>query len=69
MNKSTPLSQLPSQNSGGSFINDQQKQMFSQAQAAIQSSTFPQNTSLENNVTNTDEDPMVQELLNHFNTK
>lgn len=70
MNKSTPLSQLPSNSSSaGNFINDQQRQMFTQAQAAIQTSTFPQNTSTTGDALPlTDDDPSVQEMLNHFNT-
>lgn len=66
MNKSTPISQLPNLNSQGSFINDQQRQMITQAQAAIQSSTLPQNTQLSSDIVN-DDDPTIQEVLSQFN--
>jgi hypothetical protein len=67
MNKSTPINQLPT-NSGnqGNFINDQQRQMITQAQQAIQTSTFPQNTQISADLAN-DDDPTIQEVLNQFN--
>ena len=65
MNKSTPLSQLPNA-SQNSFVNEQQKLMITQAQQAIQNSTFPQNTQLSQDITN-DDDPTIQEVLNQFN--
>ena len=63
MNKSTPISQLPNTQN---FVNDQQRSMVTQAQQAIQSSTFPQNTQLSPDITN-DDDPTIQEVLNQFN--
>ena len=66
MNKSTPLSQLPSTPSQGNFVNDQQRQMITQAQQAIQTSTFPQNTQISSDIVN-DDDPTIQEVLNQFN--
>lgn len=66
MNKSTPISQLPNINSQGSFINDQQRQMITQAQNAIQNSTLPQNTQLSSDIIN-DDDPTIQEVLSQFN--
>lgn len=66
MNKSTPLSQLPTNPSGqGNFVNDQQRQMITQAQQAIQNSTFPQNTQISPDLAN-DDDPTIQEVLNQF---
>jgi hypothetical protein len=67
MNKSTPLSQLPSTPSQGNFVNDQQRQMITQAQQAIQTSTFPQNTQISADIIN-DDDPTIQEVLNQFNS-
>lgn len=64
MNKSTPISQLP--NTSQNFVNDQQKLMITQAQQAIQNSTFPQNTQISADITN-DDDPTIQEVLNQFN--
>lgn len=66
MNKSTPIAQLPSMNQQGSFINDQQRQMITNAQAAIQQSTMPQNTQLSSDIIN-DDDPAIQEVLSQFN--
>ena len=66
MNKSTPISQLPNLNPQGNFINDQQRQMITQAQAAISQSTMPQNTQLSSDIIN-DDDPTIQEVLNQFN--
>jgi hypothetical protein len=63
MNKSTPISQLPNTQN---FVNDQQRSMVTQAQQAIQNSTFPQNTQLSPDITN-DDDPTIQEVLNQFN--
>lgn len=65
MNKSTPISQLPSQGSNGNFINEQQKQMFSQAQNAVQNMTLPQATQPSADVVNED-DTIIQEVLNSF---
>jgi hypothetical protein len=66
MNKSTPIAQLPALNQQGAFINDQQRQMITQAQAAIQQSTMPQNTQLSSDIIN-DDDPAIQEVLSQFN--
>jgi hypothetical protein len=67
MNKSTPINQLPANNGQqGNFINDQQRQMITQAQQAIQTSTFPQNTQISADLAN-DDDPTIQEVLNQFN--
>lgn len=66
MNKSTPIAQLPTMNQQGSFINDQQRQMITNAQAAIQQSTMPQNTQLSSDIIN-DDDPAIQEVLSQFN--
>lgn len=65
MNKSTPIAQLPVLNQQGSFINDQQRQMITNAQAAIQQSTMPQNTQLSSDIIN-DDDPAIQEVLSQF---
>jgi hypothetical protein len=67
MNKSTPLNQLPSAASSTSFINEQQKQIITNAQAAIQNMNLPQNTQASSDIMN-DEDPTIQELLNQINT-
>ena len=67
MNKSTPLSQLPNATTQNTFINDQQRNMITQAQAAINTTTFPQNTQTSSDISSNDDDPAVQELLNHFN--
>lgn len=65
MSKSTPISQLPNQGASGNFINDQQKQMFSQAQNAVQNMTLPQATQPVADVVNED-DNIIQEVLNSF---
>lgn len=66
MNKSTPLNQLPSATAQPSFINEQQKQMITNAQAAIQTMNLPQNTQTSADIIN-DDDPTIQELLNQIN--
>lgn len=66
MNKSTPISQLPSTLPQPSFVSDQQKQMITNAQAAIQTMNLPQNTQTSNDIVN-DDDPTIQELLNQLN--
>jgi hypothetical protein len=66
MNKSTPLNQLPANTElQGNFINEQQKHMITQAQAAIGNATFPQNTQISSDIMN-DDDPAIQEVLNQF---
>lgn len=69
MNKSTPINQLPSNlpNQQNAFVNDQQRQMITQAQAAIGNSTMPQNTQLPNEILNED-DAVIQDMLNNLNT-
>jgi hypothetical protein len=71
MNKSTPINQLPtnSNSNQGNFVNDQQRQMITQAQAAIQTSVLPQNTQISNDIINNEDDPTIEEVLNHFNTQ
>jgi hypothetical protein len=67
MNRSTPISQLPSsQNTQEPFINDQQRQIVSQAQQAAQDFPLPQNTQLNHEISN-DNDATVQEVLNQLN--
>lgn len=67
MNKSTPISQLPSQSSATqtAFINDQQRQMITQAQNAISNSTLPMNTQISNDVIQED-DAAIQDMLNNL---
>lgn len=67
MSKSTPINQLPSQmGNQNTFVNDQQRQMITQAQQAIGNSTMPQNTSLPNDILNED-DSVIQDMLNNLN--
>ena len=67
MNKSTPLSQLPSNlQNQNTFVNDQQKQMITNAQQAIQTVNLPQNTQVHQDMMN-DDDATIQEVLNHIN--
>jgi len=69
MNKSTPINQLPSQNSSPNiFVNDQQRQIITQAQQAINNSTMPQNTQLSNEIIN-DDDLAIQDMLNNLNSQ
>lgn len=75
MSKSTPLTQLPSQPMMPSpssapqqqFLNDQQKQMVTQAQQAQQTFTLPQNTQMSADVV-MDDDATIQEVLNELNS-
>lgn len=68
MNKSTPISQLPSaMQSQNTFVNDQQKQMIQNAQQAIQNINLPQNTQIQQDMIN-DDDATIQEVLNHINS-
>jgi hypothetical protein len=68
MNKSTPISQLPSvMQAQNTFVNDQQKQMITSAQQAIQNINLPQNTQIQQDITN-DDDATIQEVLNHINS-
>ena len=63
MNKSTPISQLPSQAAAqNTFVSEQQKQMITQAQNAVQNMTLPQNTQ-STDILN-DDDATIQEVLN-----
>lgn len=67
MNKSTPINQLPI--GGGanpSFVNEQQKQMITQAQQAIGSMNLPQNTQISDIAT--EDDATIQEVLNQINS-
>ena len=66
MNKSTPISQLPSQPGAQGFVNEQQKQLFNQAQTAVQNMTLPQNTQPSADIVH-DDDATIQEVLNSFN--
>lgn len=66
MSKSTPINQLPSQMvPQNTFVNDQQRQMITQAQQAISNSTMPQNTTLPNDILNED-DSVIQDMLNNL---
>lgn len=66
MNKSTPIHQLPVGNgSGPGFINEQQKQMITQAQQAIGNMNLPQNTQIADIAT--EDDATIQEVLNQIN--
>jgi hypothetical protein len=63
MNKSTPISQLPSAASlSNTFVNDQQKHMVAQAQNAVNTMVMPQSTQVTD--MNTDDDATIQEVLN-----
>jgi hypothetical protein len=70
MNKSTPLAQLPNNNTTSmqtqNFITDQQRQYISQAQNAISNSHMPQNTQISADIMN-DDDVIVQDILNQIN--
>lgn len=73
MSKSTPLNQLPSQpmiptaqTNQQQFLNEQQKQMVTQAQQAAQAFTLPQNTQMSTDII-TDDDATIQEVLNELN--
>lgn len=67
MSKSTPINQLPSQmGPQNTFVNDQQRQMITQAQQAIGNSQMPQNTTLPNDILNED-DSVIQDMLNNLN--
>lgn len=61
MNKSTPINQLPS------FVNDQQRQIVTNAQQAIGSINLPQNT--QNQPELGDDDVEIQEALNDVNAQ
>lgn len=66
MSKSTPINQLPSQmGPQNTFVNDQQRQMITQAQQAIGNSQMPQNTTLPNDILNED-DSVIQDMLNNL---
>lgn len=68
MNKSTPINQLPNQlPNQNTFVNDQQRQMITQAQQAINNSTMPQNTQLPSDML-TEDDSVIQDMLNNLNT-
>lgn len=66
MNKSTPISQLPSAAPHPTFVNEQQKQMITNAQNAIQNIGMPQNTQIPTDIAN-DDDTTIQEVLNQIN--
>lgn len=67
MNKSTPISQLPAsmQTGNGNFINEQQKQMITQAQQAISTMSMPQSS--HNLDIASEDDATIQEVLNQIN--
>lgn len=65
MNKSTPINQLPIAGQQNMFVNDQQRNMVTQAQQAIGNSTLPQNTQLPSEVINED-DAAIQDMLNNL---
>lgn len=68
MNKSTPLNQLPNnpmmQNT---FVNDQQRQIVTNAQQAIGNINMPQNTQVQPDFG--DDDAEIQEALNDVNAQ
>lgn len=69
MSKSTPLNQIPSNFQGqpsGQFVNDQQRQMITQAQQAAQNFTMPQNSQLQPDIV-PDNDNSIQDMLNELN--
>jgi len=72
MNKSTPLSQLPNTQqqptlpNNPTFVNDQQRQIFVQAQQAAQTFTLPQNTQASNDM-GTEDDMTIQDALDALN--
>mgnify|MGYP006278165767 CR=1 FL=1 len=66
MSKSTPINQLPSQASNPTFVNEQQRQMITQAQQAIGNSAMPQNTQLPAEIL-TEDDSVIQDMLNNLN--
>ena len=69
MSKSTPINQLPIQNlQQNTFVNEQQRQMITQAQQAIGNSQLPQNTQLPSEMLNED-DAVIQDMLNNLNTQ
>ena len=69
MSKSTPINQLPTQSiPQTAFVNDQQRQMITQAQQAIGNSTMPQNTQISSEMLNED-DAVIQDMLNNLNTQ
>lgn len=69
MNKSTPLNQLPAGPIGqNAFVNEQQRQIVTNAQAAINTLQMPQNTQQTYDVGN-DEEAEIQEALNDVNVQ
>lgn len=69
MNKSTPIAQLPNNNQSQQFVNDQQRQIITQAQQAITNNTnVPQNTQLSSDIVMNDDDAVVQDILNQINS-
>lgn len=68
MNKSTPINQLPAVQQQNMFVNDQQRNMVTQAQQAISNSTIPQNTQLPADVINED-DATIQDMLNNLSSQ
>lgn len=69
MNKSTPLTQLPtsqSQQQQPQFVNDQHRQLITQAHTAAQNFTMPVNTQLGGDYSR-EEDATIQETLMHLN--
>lgn len=70
MNKSTPIAQLPNNNiQSPQFVNDQQRQIITQAQQAISNNTnVPQNTQLSSDIIMNDDDAVVQDILNQINS-
>ena len=63
MNKSTPLNQLPNNPMmQTAFVNEQQRQMVTNAQQAVGSIQMPQNSQMQPDIT--DDDAEIQEALN-----
>lgn len=72
-NKSTPLAQLPSsqqqqqlQTPPNNFVNDQHRQLVTQAHSAVQNFVMPVNTQLGGEYSK-DEDAVIQDTLMHLN--
>ena len=69
MSKSTPINQLPAPiPTQNTFVNEQQRQMITQAQQAISNSQMPQNTQMSPDILNED-DAVIQDMLNNLNSQ
>lgn len=62
--RSTPINQLPNQNTQNVFVNDQQRNMVIQAQNAISQLQLPQNT--QQTLEHDEDDNTIQEVLNQI---